>query len=122
MGMETVGNFSMTMKAVGPWTMFPPHTFRIVAMVCPEDEGGFSVIGLNLPGCCTQGETMPECLENLKEAATALIETYRLNESRIPWKNKFETADFPAGSVRVTVYVTVQTKEDILRRDEQQGF
>ena len=62
---------------------------------------------------------MPECLENLKDAATAIIESYRLDDLRIPWRHNIRTKRFPKDCFRVTVYVTVGTKEEIQRRTEE---
>ncbi|OQX50801.1 hypothetical protein B5M47_03035 [candidate division CPR3 bacterium 4484_211] len=44
-----------------------------------EKEGGFSVWVPALPGCCSQGETFEEAVENIKEA----IELYLEAEPRI---------------------------------------
>jgi predicted RNase H-like HicB family nuclease len=42
-----------------------------------ETEGGFSVWVPDLPGCASQGETLEEALENIKEA----IELYLLDSA-----------------------------------------
>jgi predicted RNase H-like HicB family nuclease len=42
----------------------------LTALIHPEPEaGGFSAEVPSLPGCYTQGETLDEVRENLKEAA-----------------------------------------------------
>lgn len=40
-----------------------------------EKEGGFSVWVPALPGCCSQGETFEETIENIKEAIELYLET-----------------------------------------------
>ncbi len=40
-----------------------------------EKEGGFSVWVPALPGCCSQGETFEEAVENIKEAIGLYLET-----------------------------------------------
>jgi len=39
-----------------------------------EEEGGFSVKCLDLPGCISQGETEEEAIENIKEAIEGYLE------------------------------------------------
>ncbi|BAZ32789.1 hypothetical protein NIES4074_52960 [Cylindrospermum sp. NIES-4074] len=43
--------------------------------VYPEDDGGYTVIIPDLPGCMTQGETLEEAMENINEARELWIET-----------------------------------------------
>ncbi|MCX6677738.1 MAG: type II toxin-antitoxin system HicB family antitoxin [Methanothrix sp.] len=40
----------------------------------PQDEGGFTVRCLELPGAISQGETKEEALANIKEAIELVIE------------------------------------------------
>ena len=47
-------------------------TFPIVLQ--EEKEGGYSVINLSLEGCYSQGETVEEALENIKEATLLCLE------------------------------------------------
>jgi predicted RNase H-like HicB family nuclease len=49
--------------------------FKVV--VHPEPEGGFWGEIPALPGCYSQGETMPELMENLREAALGYLEVMR---------------------------------------------
>lgn len=43
---------------------------KIKAIIHEAEEGGFWAEVPSLPGCSTQGETMDELTENLKEAIT----------------------------------------------------
>jgi len=43
-----------------------------------ETEGGFSVWVPDLPGCASQGETLEEALENIKEAIELYLEDSNL--------------------------------------------
>lgn len=47
-------------------------TFPIV--IQKEKEGGYSVTNLALEGCYSQGETVEEALENIKEATVLCLE------------------------------------------------
>jgi len=40
----------------------------------PQEEGGYTVRCLELPGAISQGETREEALENIKEAIGLLLE------------------------------------------------
>lgn len=44
-------------------------------LLTAEDEGGFSVVVPELPGCFTQGENLEEVIEMAKEAISVYIES-----------------------------------------------
>ena len=41
----------------------------------PQEEGGYTVFVPSLSGCISQGETVEECLKNIKEAIELYLET-----------------------------------------------
>ena len=43
----------------------------------PQEEGGYTVRCLELPGAISQGETKTEALENIKEAISLILEVLR---------------------------------------------
>ena len=43
----------------------------------PQEEGGYTVRCLELPGAISQGETKTEALENIKEAIGLILEVLR---------------------------------------------
>ena len=47
------------------------------AAICPEEEGGYSVVALHFPGVVSQGETIEEAKANIAEAFTAMLEARR---------------------------------------------
>lgn len=47
---------------------------KIKVLVRPEALGGYSVSVPALPGCYSEGETLPEALDNIKEAAQLWLE------------------------------------------------
>src|SRR3972149_1884993 len=53
--------------------------------VCPEPEGGYSAVVPSLPGVVTQGETVDETLENVKEAFRGVVAEYAESKEDIPW-------------------------------------
>ncbi len=50
---------------------------KFTAIYEKADEGGFIGYVAELPGANTQGETIEEVRENLKEAVSLLLECYR---------------------------------------------
>lgn len=50
---------------------------RLTAIYEKAQEGGYIGYVAELPGANTQGETLEETRENLKEAVTLLLECYR---------------------------------------------
>jgi predicted RNase H-like HicB family nuclease len=57
--------------------------------IYPEDDGGYTVIIPDLPGCISQGETLEEAIENINEARELWIETvYYSGKRQIPLPSK----------------------------------
>jgi predicted RNase H-like HicB family nuclease len=50
---------------------------RYAAVIHEDPEGGFWAEVPALPGCYSQGETLDELRENLKEAITGVLEVLR---------------------------------------------
>ena len=48
----------------------------LTAIVRPEESGGFSAEVPALPGCFTEGETLEELQENLREAAEGWLKVH----------------------------------------------
>ena len=53
------------------------HTFT--AVFEPAEEGGFTAFVEELPGAISQGETLEEARQNLKEAIHLILEVNREN-------------------------------------------
>jgi predicted RNase H-like HicB family nuclease len=52
-------------------------TQTYTAVIVPAEEGGFFAYVEEVPGALTQGETLEETRENLKEALSLILECYR---------------------------------------------
>lgn len=80
-----------------------------------EDAGGYCVYAPDLPGCASCGETLNECLENIKEAAAGCIESYLADGVDIPWvpvSERKQRPDFNEERVIIaSVYVTTKPTE-----------
>jgi len=48
-----------------------PHKFTVILE--PEEDGGYSVHCPALPGCSSQGDSVEEALDNIKEAIRGVL-------------------------------------------------
>ena len=87
------------------WEPLGDNVFECHVLLCPEVEGGYSAHALRLPGVATQGDTIDEALENIKEAFRGAISVYREANEQIPWEGI--TIDRPAGSLERWILVDV---------------
>jgi antitoxin HicB len=55
---------------------------KVPVLLYKEPSGGYSVICPSLPGCHSQGETVEEALDNVKEAIEVYLEA--LEEDGLP--------------------------------------
>jgi len=51
-----------------------------------EEDGSFSVLVLNLPGCCSCGDSEDEAIENVREAVVGAVESYIEDGLAVPWQ------------------------------------
>jgi predicted RNase H-like HicB family nuclease len=54
-------------------------SYRFNAVI-EKDEHGYYAYCPDLDGCCTQGETLDEAIENIREAASLYLETMTRKE------------------------------------------
>ncbi len=47
---------------------------KLKVILEPSDEGGFTVSVPSLPGCISEGDTLEEALENIREAIDLYLE------------------------------------------------
>lgn len=69
------------------WAVYDGGVYCCEVRLVTEVDGGFSAYVPGLPGVASEGETTEEVLENVKEALTGAIETYRDDDQPIPWKH-----------------------------------
>lgn len=80
-------------------------TFECRALFYPEGDGGYSAHALRLPGVATQGDTLQEAVENLRDAFREAMLAYREQEMQIPWEEI--EIDRPKDSVEQWILVNV---------------
>ncbi len=62
------------------------YDFKVILE--PDETGGYVVTCPSLPGCYSQGETIDEALENIKEAILLCIEDMEANGENITDSSK----------------------------------
>lgn len=58
--------------------------FLYPVIIYPAEEGGYVAEVPALKGCLAQGETLVECLQELKQVETLWLESAKRNNRRIP--------------------------------------
>lgn len=67
-------------------TKVPQGKFNVILR--EEDEGGYSVQCVELPGAISQGETKKEALGNIKEAIQGYLEAFPEEKRRLQLKKE----------------------------------
>ena len=76
--------------------MVVSEEMKFTVVLAPEPNGGYSVICPALPGCVSQGESLLDALDNVREAIQLCLEV-RKDEALPP---PVETADLVAEEIR----------------------
>ena len=58
--------------------------YKITLLLSPQPEGGYTVTSPLLPELVTEGDSMSEALDNVKDALAAVIEIYQDLGRRLP--------------------------------------
>lgn len=61
--------------------------FKYTAIFEPAEEGGYVVYVPALPGCVTEGDTLEEAMEMVKDAITGYIASLKKHNEPIPEEN-----------------------------------
>jgi predicted RNase H-like HicB family nuclease len=59
---------------------------RRYSVVLMPDDGGYPVLVLALPGCVTQGDSVPGALERARDAIRVYLEDATAHDEKIPEK------------------------------------
>jgi antitoxin HicB len=62
------------------------YDFKVI--IEPDESGGFVVSCPSLQGCYTQGDTLDEALENIKEAILLCLDELKKSGEQIPDPSK----------------------------------
>lgn len=78
--------------------------FKVPLLFAPQPEGGYTVTSPILPELVTEGDTVEDALENVRDALAAVIEIYR--EAGKPLPPNLMIAD-PTGPVWAEMVVAL---------------
>jgi predicted RNase H-like HicB family nuclease len=98
-----MGNNSVCGSGLDP--VFNPNVVRCHLAIIRED-GGFSVLVLNLPGIGSSGPTEELAVVRTREAIAGAVECYRVSGEEIPWASDYAD-DIPEGAKLKWVLVDV---------------
>ena len=65
---------------------------RFKVVLEPQEEGGYTVYVPSLPGCVSQGETIQEAMDNIKEAIELYLESFKERKLSLPRIEEREVA------------------------------
>jgi predicted RNase H-like HicB family nuclease len=78
-------------------------------VIVPDDEdGGFCVYALRLPGVASQGETETEAIENIRDAFGSALATYLELGMPIPWE---DSVAVPQSASRQELWIVVDVEQ-----------
>ena len=80
---------------------FEEAGYRCFIALVREEDGDYSAIVVNLPGCGSCGDSEEEAIENVREAIRGTIESYVKAGKDIPWVDP-KLEEKPEGTVRTT--------------------
>lgn len=63
---------------------------RYTVILEPQEEGGYTITVPALPGCISEGDTVEEALENIKDAIAGYIASLRKHGEPIPVETSVE--------------------------------
>ena len=73
-------------------------SYRITVILAPQPEGGYTVTCQELPELITQGDSVEEALENVKDAFATTLELYERLERPLPKSIEIPEQNIPAPS------------------------
>jgi len=66
---------------------------KFTVILEPEEDGGYSVICPAIPGCASQGDTLEEALNNIREAISLCLEVRGEDDVPLPLETPAVIAD-----------------------------
>ena len=65
--------------------------YKIPLVLAPQPEGGYTVTSPLIPELVTEGDTVEEALENVKDALAAVVEAYEDLGRSLPQNGQVRT-------------------------------
>ncbi|MCI0441085.1 MAG: type II toxin-antitoxin system HicB family antitoxin [Chloroflexi bacterium] len=69
--------------------------YKIPIVLTPQPEGGYTVTSPMLPELVTEGDTLDEALENVKDALAAVVEIYEDTGRALPQNTQIPDLNSP---------------------------
>ena len=69
--------------------------YKVPLLLTPQAEGGYTVTSPLLPELVTEGDSIAEALENVKDALAAVIELYQDQGRPLPQNTQIPDANSP---------------------------
>ncbi len=69
--------------------------YKIPLVLTPQPEGGYTVTSPLLPELVTEGDSLDEALENVKDALAAVVELYQDLGRSLPESTQIPDANSP---------------------------
>lgn len=69
--------------------------YKIPLVLTPQAEGGYTVTSPVLPELITEGDSVVEALENVKDAFVAVLELYKESGHSLPENTQISDAKCP---------------------------
>ncbi len=69
--------------------------YKVPLILTPQAEGGYTVTSPLLPELVTEGDSIAEALENVKDALSAVIEIYQDRGRPLPQNTHISDANSP---------------------------
>lgn len=69
--------------------------YKVPLLLTPQAEGGYTVTSPLLPELVTEGDSIAEALENVKDALAAVIEIYQDQGRPLPQNTQIPDANSP---------------------------
>ena len=60
------------------------HVYRVPLVLTTQEEGGYTVTSPALPGLVTEGDSLEQALENVRDALRATLELYEDTDRPVP--------------------------------------
>lgn len=73
------------------------------SLIRDPETGSYTILANRLPGCISEGETIEEAVQNIKDAFAGCVASYVQNQATIPWED-VEIED----PVELTIEVVVE--------------
>ena len=69
--------------------------YKVPLLLTPQPEGGYTVTSPLLPELVTEGDSLSEALDNVKDALAAVIEIYQEQGRPLPQNTQIPDTDSP---------------------------